>query len=158
MRMRAFLFFHFVFLSKVAAKHFYSNWPPILCLPPITLCLVTSSYKISKFIKKTTEKLSFWSPKKRCDLKKSEGGDDQLLFFWQLLRSTELLIGAVLRPSHTAAITKTISITTQRERILLVEMLHSEYAHAHSTNHSRCRLFSRSVWPGLYSYLDNSAT
>ena len=36
----------------------------------------------------------------------------------------------LLRPSHTAAIT----ITTQREHILLVELLHAEYAHAHSTN------------------------
>ena len=40
----------------------------------------------------------------------------------------------LLRPSHTAAITKTITITTQREHILLVELLHAEYAHAHSTN------------------------
>ena len=36
-----------------------------------------------------------------------------------------------LRLSHTAAITKAITIRTQRERILLVELHHSEYAHAH---------------------------
>ena len=36
-----------------------------------------------------------------------------------------------LRPSHTAAKTKTITITTQGERFLLVELLHPEYAHAH---------------------------
>ena len=41
---------------------------------------------------------------------------------------------AVLRPGSTAAVTKTITITTQRKRILLVELLHAEYAHAHSTN------------------------
>ena len=39
-----------------------------------------------------------------------------------------------LRLSHTAAITKPITITTHRERILLVELLHTEYAHAHPTN------------------------
>ena len=39
-----------------------------------------------------------------------------------------------LKPGPTAAITKTITITTQRKRILLVESLHAEYAHAHSTN------------------------
>ena len=36
---------------------------------------------------------------------------------------------------HTAVIT--ITITTQRERILLVELLHAEYAHAYSTNFKR---------------------
>ena len=35
-----------------------------------------------------------------------------------------------LKPSHTAAITD----PTQREGILLVELLHAEYTHAHSTN------------------------
>ena len=43
----------------------------------------------------------------------------------------------VLRPSHAAAIPKTITITTQRERILLVDLLHAEYAHTHSTNRMR---------------------
>ena len=40
----------------------------------------------------------------------------------------------------TAAITNKITTTTQRECILLVELLHAEYAHAHSTNrmHSIC--------------------
>ena len=38
------------------------------------------------------------------------------------------------RPSHTAAITKTITIMPQREHILLVELLCAEYAHAHPTN------------------------
>ena len=57
---------------------------------------------------------------------------------------------AVLRPSHTAAIT----ITTQRECILLVEMLQPEYAHAHSTNRERAfLLLSGPVWPGLYNRL-----
>ena len=42
-----------------------------------------------------------------------------------------------LRPSHTAAITKTITIMAQRERIVLVELLHAEYAHSHSTNGMR---------------------
>ena len=32
---------------------------------------------------------------------------------------------------------RTITITTQRERVLLVELLHAEYAHAHSTNRMR---------------------
>ena len=41
------------------------------------------------------------------------------------------------RSSHTAAITKTITITTQRGCILLVELLHAEYAHAHSTKRMR---------------------
>ena len=52
-------------------------------------------------------------------------------------------MAADLRPSHTAAITKTI--TMQRERILLVELLHEEYAHARSTNvmRSPC-VFNRS--------------
>ena len=39
-----------------------------------------------------------------------------------------------LRSSHTAAITKTIKITTKRVRVLLVELLHAEYALAYSTN------------------------
>ena len=30
-----------------------------------------------------------------------------------------------------------ITITTQRERIVLVELLHAEYAHSHSTNRMR---------------------
>ena len=34
-----------------------------------------------------------------------------------------------LRPSHTAAVTKTITVTMQIERILLVELLHAEYTH-----------------------------
>ena len=40
----------------------------------------------------------------------------------------------------TKVISKTRTITTQRERILLVELLHAEYAHAHSINriHSFC--------------------
>ena len=33
--------------------------------------------------------------------------------------------------------TRTITIMAQRERILLVESLHVEYAHAHSTNRMR---------------------
>ena len=32
---------------------------------------------------------------------------------------------------------RTITTTTQRERILLVELLHAEYAHAHPTNGMR---------------------
>ena len=40
----------------------------------------------------------------------------------------------LLRPSHTAAITKTLTITMQRVRILMVESLHVESKHAHSTN------------------------
>ena len=43
----------------------------------------------------------------------------------------------VLRPGPTAEITKTIKITTQRERILLVELLRAEIAHALSTNGMR---------------------
>ena len=50
-----------------------------------------------------------------------------------------------------------ITITTQRERIVLVELLHAEYAQAHSTNrmHSLCIVFFISlviaaVGPGLY--------
>ena len=39
-----------------------------------------------------------------------------------------------LCPSNTVAITKTITITAQRERILLVELLQAGYAHAPSTN------------------------
>ena len=35
---------------------------------------------------------------------------------------------------NSAAITKTITVKTQRESILLVELLYAEYAHAHSTN------------------------
>ena len=46
-----------------------------------------------------------------------------------------------LRPSHTAAITKTI--TTQRERILLVEWRQAEYAHAYSTNRGHAFFCSR---------------
>ena len=42
-----------------------------------------------------------------------------------------------LRPGPTAAITRTITIRTPRERVLLVELLHTEYAHAHSTNGMR---------------------
>jgi hypothetical protein len=52
-------------------------------------------------------------------------------------RNCTVFIMRCKRPSHTAAITKTITITTQRERILLVELLHAEYAHAHSTNGMR---------------------
>ena len=60
-------------------------------------------------------------------------------------------------PGPSAAITKTITITTQRERTLLVELLHAEHAHAHSTNgmHSLCViivivLVMAAVGPGLY--------
>ena len=42
-----------------------------------------------------------------------------------------------LRPGPTAAITRRILITTQREHVLLVELLHAEYAHTHSTNRMR---------------------
>ena len=34
-------------------------------------------------------------------------------------------------------ITRTITITTQKERIVLVELLHTEYAQTHSTNGMR---------------------
>ena len=44
-------------------------------------------------------------------------------------------MSADLRPSHTAAIT--ITITMHRERIVLVELLQAEYTHAHSTNRLR---------------------
>ena len=71
--------------------------------------------------------------------------------------SAMFVFSGLLRQSDTATITKTISITTQRERILLVEMLHAEYAYGHSTNWGRALLtfslsFSllRPVWPGLY--------
>ena len=47
------------------------------------------------------------------------------------------LLFLALRPSHTAAITKMITITMQRERILLVELLHAEYAHGHSSKRMR---------------------
>ena len=64
----------------------------------------------------------------------------------------------VLRPSHTAAMTRTITITTHRERIVLVEWLHAEYAHAHSTDGMRSLcvfivivLVIAAVGPGLYS-------
>ena len=40
-----------------------------------------------------------------------------------------------LWPRHNAAITKTI--TMQRKRILLVELLNAKYAHTHSTNRMR---------------------
>ena len=40
-------------------------------------------------------------------------------------------------PSYTAVITRTITLTTQKERILLVELLHAKYAHVHSTNGMR---------------------
>ena len=40
------------------------------------------------------------------------------------------MINTTLTPSPAAASTR----TTQRERILLVELLHAEYAQAHSTN------------------------
>ena len=59
------------------------------------------------------------------------------------------------RPSHTAAITKKmITITTQRECSILVELLHTEYAHAHSTNGMRSLcvvivLVIAAVGPGL---------
>ena len=60
-------------------------------------------------------------------------------------------VQCLLRPSHTIkcdneAITKTITIKTQRVHILLVELLHAEYTHAHSTNrmHSFCTLRSLS--------------
>ena len=50
---------------------------------------------------------------------------------------------------------------TQRERILLVELLNAEYTHAHSTYgmHSLCAvivivLFIVAVGPGLYSPYD----
>ena len=43
----------------------------------------------------------------------------------------------VLRPGPTAAITRAITITTQREHVLLVELLDAEYAHAHSSNRLR---------------------
>ena len=42
-----------------------------------------------------------------------------------------------LRPGPTAAITRTITITTQRECIVLVELLHAEFPYAHSTNGMR---------------------
>ena len=65
-----------------------------------------------------------------------------------------------LRPSHTAAITITITIKTQRERILLVELLHAEYANAHSTNGLRSLcvvivlvLVMAAVGPGLKSHV-----
>lgn len=41
---------------------------------------------------------------------------------------------ADLRPSHIAAITKTITITTQRECILFVKLLQAEHAHAYTIN------------------------
>ena len=50
------------------------------------------------------------------------------------LMAKQLISVLELRLSHTAAITKPITITTHRERILLVELLHTEYAHAHPTN------------------------
>ena len=62
-----------------------------------------------------------------------------------------------LRPSHTAAITKTIMNTRQRERILFVELLHAEYALPHATNGMRSLcvvivivLVIAAVGPGLY--------
>ena len=61
-----------------------------------------------------------------------------------------------LRASQTAAITKTIMTTAQRECTLLVELLRAEYTHTYSTNRGRALLtfsfsFSSSgpVWPGL---------
>ena len=40
---------------------------------------------------------------------------------------------------HAAAVTTTITITTQKKnpRVVLVELLHAEYAHAHSANQGR---------------------
>ena len=64
-----------------------------------------------------------------------------------------------LRPSHTAAILRTISITTHRGRFVLVELLHAEYAHAHSANGTRSLcvvivivlvIVIAAVGPGLY--------
>ena len=60
------------------------------------------------------------------------------------------------RPGPTAAITITIMRTTQREHILLVELLHTEHAHAHSTNGTRSLcvvivLVIAAVGPGLQS-------
>ena len=48
-----------------------------------------------------------------------------------------LIACTLLSPGPTAAITRTITTTTQRERALLVELLHAEYAHALSTNRMR---------------------
>ena len=71
---------------------------------------------------------------------------------------TAIRLGNLLRPGPTAAITKTITITTQRKRILLVELLHAEFAHAHSNNvmRSLCVIIAivlviAAVGPGLYS-------
>ena len=63
----------------------------------------------------------------------------------------------LIRPGPTAAITRTITIMTQRERVLLVELLHAQCAHAHSTN-SMCSLcvviviilVIAAMGPGLY--------
>ena len=66
----------------------------------------------------------------------------------------------LLRPSHIAAKTKMVTITMQRECILLVEMLHAKHIHTHSTKRG-CAFLSFSfsfsfsfslsmpVWPGL---------
>ena len=76
--------FYFVFLAKVAAKHFISNCPPIFSRFKSPLYAV-----ISKFNEKNTENLSFSQIKckKKINLKKGaaskkdEGGDEQLVFF-----------------------------------------------------------------------------
>ena len=56
-------------------------------------------------------------------------------------------------------------ITTHRERIVLVELLHAEYAHAHPTNGMRCPcivivivLVIAAVGPGLRTHNSNVVT
>ena len=56
----------------------------------------------------------------------------RVIQFLYIKRLKKTVVKLGLRPSHTAAITTTI--TTHRERIELVELLYAEYAHARANS------------------------